>query len=242
MRTDSKILPSSETDSDEASFDESVSDDFLTAGRDKAHIKKVIEAILFAAGHPVSYNKISTVTDIPAYTVKKIVAEMQDTYDANDGAFHGGIILLMYKNECQLCTRADFDPHIREALGIKKGGNLSASSLEVLAVVAYNEPVTRSFVDTVRGVDSAYAVGRLADRGLIESCGRLDAPGRPLLYRTTHVFLRCFGLNSINDLPNLDIPSFKMSEQEIAAETVSEVTEIAGEPEAADSKTEINEE
>ena len=214
IRTDGESVFSEAADAVSASN----SDDFLAGDFDKAHVKRIIEAILFAAGHPVSYNKLSVVCDLPSYTVKEIVAEMQESYDAQNGAFHGGIILLMFKNECQLCTRAEFDPHIREALGIKKGGNLSPSSLEVLAVVAYNEPVTRSFVDTVRGVDSAYAVGRLADRGLIESCGRLDAPGRPLLYRTTHVFLRCFGLDSIADLPKLDIPSFKMPETEGAPE------------------------
>ena len=95
-------------------------------------------------------------------------------------------------------------PYIREALGIKRGGNLSASSLEVLAVVAYNQPVTRSYIDTIRGVDSSYAVTSLLDKGLIEAVGRLDAPGRPMLYGTTDKFLRVFGLSSLADLPKTE--------------------------------------
>ena len=95
-------------------------------------------------------------------------------------------------------------PYIREALGIRRGGNLSASSMEVLAIVAYNQPVTRSFIDQVRGVDSNYAVTSLIDKGLIESCGRLDAPGRPMLYATTDKFLRVFGFNSLDDLPETE--------------------------------------
>ena len=90
---------------------------------------------------------------------------------------------------------------LREALGIRRGGNLSASALEVLSVIAYNQPVTRTFVDTVRGVDSAYAVNSLVDKELIEAVGRLDAPGRPMLFGTTEKFLRVFGLSSISDLP-----------------------------------------
>ena len=90
---------------------------------------------------------------------------------------------------------------IKEALGIKRGGNLSNSSMEVLAIIAYNQPVTRAFVDTLRRVDSSYAMNNLIDRGLIECKGRLDVPGRPMLYGTTSDFLRCFGLESLSKLP-----------------------------------------
>ena len=105
----------------------------------------------------------------------------------------------------QLTTKEKYAPYIREALGIRRGGNLSASSMEVLAVVAYNQPVTRSFVDLVRGVDSSYAVNSLLDKGLIEAAGRLDAPGRPMLYATTEKFLRVFGLRSLSELPATEI-------------------------------------
>ena len=116
----------------------------------------------------------------------------------------GGVMLLTFDSSCQLCTNEKYLPYIREALGIKRGGNLSASSLEVLAIAAYNQPVTRAFIDTVRGVDSAYAVGSLLDKELIAPVGRLDAPGRPMLYGTTEKFLRVFGLSSIKELPEAD--------------------------------------
>lgn len=164
-----------------------------------ADIRRAIEAILFAAGYPVSYEKLGEVLGLPAKDVELIVGDMQAAFNSEDSP--RGIQLLTFPDTCQLCTKEKFLPYIREALGIKRGGNLSASSLEVLAVVAYNQPVTRAFVDQVRGVDSSYAVNSLLDKGLIESCGRLDAPGRPMLFATTDKFLRVFGLNSLDDLP-----------------------------------------
>ena len=115
---------------------------------------------------------------------------------------------------CQLTTKETYAPYIREALGIRRGGNLSASSMEVLAIVAYNQPVTRSFVDLVRGVDSSYAVTSLLDKGLIEAAGRLDAPGRPMLYVTTDKFLRVFGLNSLDELPETEALSVAAAQAE----------------------------
>ena len=164
-----------------------------------ADIRRAIEAILFAAGYPVSYEKLGEALGLPAKDVELIVGDMQAAFNSEDSP--RGIQLLTFPDTCQLCTKEKFLPYIREALGIKRGGNLSASSLEVLAVVAYNQPVTRAFVDQVRGVDSSYAVNSLLDKGLIESCGRLDAPGRPMLFATTDKFLRVFGLNSLDDLP-----------------------------------------
>ncbi len=167
-------------------------------------IKRAVEAILYAAGYPVKYEKLSEVIGLPQRDLRNLVESMSREYD------NRGIQLLMFPDACQLCTKEIFAPYIREALGIKRGGNLSASSLEVLAVVAYNQPVTRAYVDVVRGVDSAYAVTSLLDKGLIEAVGRLDAPGRPMLYGTTEKFLRVFGLSSLADLPEteaLDVAS-----------------------------------
>lgn len=165
---------------------------------DISDVEKAIEAILFAAGYPVAYEKLSEVIGLPQRDIRRLTEHMVGRYE------HMGIQLLLYPDTCQLCTKEVFAPYIREALGIRRGGNLSASSLEVLAVVAYHQPVTRAFVDTVRGVDSSYAVGSLLDKGLIEACGRLDAPGRPMLYATTDKFLRVFGLNSLEDLPETE--------------------------------------
>ena len=163
------------------------------------NLEGAIEAILYAAGYPVKYTKIAEVLGLDVANTKTLIGHMAEAYNA-DSSRHG-IALLMFDDTCQFCTKEAYAPYIREALGIRRGGNLSASSMEVLAVVAYNQPVTRSFVDQVRGVDSSYAVNSLIDKALIEACGRLDAPGRPMLYVTTEKFLRVFGLRSLSELP-----------------------------------------
>ena len=178
-------------------------------------IERAIEAILFAAGYPVKYEKLSEVIGLPQKDIRNLIAHMADGYGDR------GIQLLLYPDTCQLTTKEIFLPYIREALGIRRGGNLSNSSLEVLAVVAYNQPITRSYVDIIRGVDSSYAVTSLLDKGLIEAVGRLEAPGRPMLYGTTDQFLRVFGLNSLADLPEteaLDTATAARAEAAEAAE------------------------
>ena len=175
-------------------------------------ISQAIEAILFAAGHPMRYDKLAEVLSLSVKDVKTMVREMAEHFAQEDTAH--GIQLLLYPTACQLTTREDYAPYIREALGIRRGGNLSASSMEVLAVVAYNQPVTRSFIDLVRGVDSSYAVNSLLDKGLIEAAGRLDAPGRPMLYVTTDKFLRVFGINSLEELPETEALSVAAAQSE----------------------------
>ena len=166
-------------------------------------IEEALEAILFAAGHPINYATLARVFQLTPTKIKDIVAEYALKYNNSD--VPRGVILLTYQDSCQLCTKQHYLAEIREALGIRRGGNLSASSMEVLAIVAYNQPVTRSFIDQVRGVDSSYAVNSLIDKALIEACGRLDAPGRPMLYATTEKFLRVFGLRSLSELPETEI-------------------------------------
>ena len=158
--------------------------------------KRIIEAVLFAAGHPVTYTRLAEVLSSTPAAVRKTVEEYAEEYNSPRTTPERGIMLLCFDDGCQLATKEEYGDYVRNALGIRRGGNLSASSLEVLAIVAYNGPVTRAFIDTVRGVDSSYAV-------MIEPCGRLDVPGRPILYRTTDDFLRVFGLNSLNDLPEV---------------------------------------
>lgn len=170
---------------------------------DTKNIESAVEAILFAAGHPVSYEKLGETLDLFESQVRKKVHDFAKEYNADPKR---GLMILTFEDSCQLCTREQYIPFIKEALGIKKGGNLSNSSLEVLAIVAYNEPVTRAFIDTVRKVDSAYVVASLCEKNLIEACGRLDVPGRPHIYRTTPTFLRCFGIESLEQLPFVDIP------------------------------------
>lgn len=166
-------------------------------------IEGAIEAILYAAGYPVKYEKIAEVLGLDLKNTKTLISHMAKVYNAENSKH--GIALLTFDDTCQFCTKEQYAPYIREALGIRRGGNLSASSMEVLAIVAYNQPVTRSFIDQVRGVDSSYAVNSLIDKALIASCGRLDAPGRPMLYATTEKFLRVFGLRSLSELPETEV-------------------------------------
>ena len=189
---------------------------------DISHAQKIIEAILFAAGYPVSYNTIAKVLEITPGAAKKIVKDFAAEYNREDGMLPRGIILIVFENTCQLCTKEQFGQYVRDALGIRRGGNLSQSSIETLAVIAYNEPVTRAFIDTVRGVDSSYAVANLREKELIATCGRLDVPGRPRLYKTTDNFLRVFGISSLEELPDVPVPTSDMKQLSIEAELLEE--------------------
>jgi len=171
-----------------------------------------LEAVLFAAGHPVSYATLARVFDMTPSKVKDKIFEYAIKYN-DPKPFPRGVMLLTYAESCQLCTKENYLHEIRDALGIRKSGTLSTAAMETLAVVAYNQPVTRVFVDTIRKVDSSYAMNSLIDRGLIECVGRLDVPGRPMQYGTTSDFLRCFGLNSIEDLPSASEDLINMFEK-----------------------------
>lgn len=200
-------------------------------------IESAIEAILYAAGYPISYTKLSEVLGVGVKDVKRIVKLMSEKY--NSDKENHGITLLTFDDSCQFCTKEKFAPYIREALGIRRGGNLSASSMEVLAIVAYNQPVTRAFIDTVRGVDSAYAVGSLVDKNLIEVCGRLDAPGKPMLYGTTENFLRVFGINSLSEMP--EVESLPIANEAMLSDGVQQTAEIYIPPQNTDTVEEENE-
>ena len=190
-------------------------------------LEACIEAIVFAAGYPVPYQKLAEVTGLGVREVKRLAERISKKYEDDKH----GIMLLCFQDTCQLCTKEQYGPYIREALSIRRGGNLSGSSMEVLAIVAYNQPVTRAFVDAVRGVDSSYAMGSLIDKELIASVGRLDAPGRPVLYGTTDKFLRVFGLTTLDDLPKTEI---QLPEQN-PGEQLSIAVEAMGGENAAES-------
>ncbi len=163
-------------------------------------VESCIEAIVFAAGYPMPYQKLSEVIGVGVREIKKFCARIAKRYESDST----GLLFLQFPDSCQFCTKEQYGPYIREALNVRRGGNLSSASMEVLAVVAYNQPVTRAFIDAVRGVDSSYAVNSLIDKELIAATGRLDAPGRPLLYGTTEKFLRVFGLSTLDDLPKTE--------------------------------------
>lgn len=193
-----------------------------------AELEAALEAILFAAGYPMPYTKLSEVLGLPVPDIVRLLEHMQPAFNGEDS--HRGVQLLLLPETAQLCTKERFAPYIREALGVRRGGNLSASSMEVLAVVAYNQPVTRSFIDSVRGVDSSYAVNSLLDKGLIEAVGRLEVVGRPMLYATTDKFLRVFGINSLAELPATEALSVAAQvESEKSAEKTSSDAEASEE-------------
>lgn len=158
-----------------------------------------LEAMLFAAGDPVEASKFAEVLDIDIETVTKMLGHLSALYDERES----GLMLIRIDNKYQLCTREAHSEEVRRLLEIKKNTPLSNAAFEVLAIVAYNKTVTRSFIEQVRGVDCSGSISSLVQKGLIEEKGRLDLPGRPLIYGTTDRFLRCFSLNSLDDLPEL---------------------------------------
>lgn len=162
-------------------------------------IERAIEGILFASGEPVSLERLSSVLAVEKETISDIADKLMDYYRFE----RRGIRLVRLENALQLCSSPEYADIIRTALETRKPPQLTQTALEVLAIVAYYQPVTKAYIEQLRGVDSYYTVGLLQERGLIEPCGRLEAPGRPVLYRTTKSFLRTFGLTSLEELPEL---------------------------------------
>ncbi len=157
------------------------------------------EAILFASGEPVHIDRICLALELDRRSAEQVLGQLGDYY-----AFERrGIRLIRMEDTWQLCSAPDYADQVRRAFEIRKTAKLSQPALEVLTIIAYYQPTTRAYVDQLRGVDSAYTVGLLLDRKLIEECGRLQVPGRPRLYRTTKNFLRAFHLSSLEDLPEL---------------------------------------
>ena len=165
-------------------------------------IKSAIESILFASGDPVPAERIALILDIPVETVFESASSLSEEY-ASGGR---GIRLARMEDRLQLCSSPEYAECVMRTLELRKPPKLTKPALEVLATVAYFQPVTRAYIDRVRGVDSSYTVGILTERGLIEPCGRSDAPGRPVLYKTGDAFLRALGLKSLDELPELPDP------------------------------------
>lgn len=155
------------------------------------------EAILFAGGEPVSLDRIAQVLGVRTPVIDSIVSALQEKYNTPAS----GIQLMRLGGSAQFCTNPAYVEPVREVLDLKRGTPLSQAAMEVLAVVAYNQPVTKAFVEQVRGVDCSGVLSSLMQKDLLEERGRLELPGRPLLYGTTETFLRCFQLSSIEDLP-----------------------------------------
>lgn len=162
-------------------------------------LKAALEAVLFAAGESVPVGRLSLVFAVEQDEILQAAKELSDEYDRNER----GIRLLRMDNKLQLCSAPEYAQLIIKTLEQRKPPMLSQSALETLAIVAYYQPVTRAVIEKMRGVDSSYTVSALQDRGLIEACGKLEAPGRPTLYATTDAFLRVMGIETLQQLPPL---------------------------------------
>lgn len=166
---------------------------------EERELKSALEAIIFASGEPVPAARISLVLGVPEEDVFSCAAELAEEYE-REGR---GIRLVRLDKSLQMCSAPQYAKTIARVIEHRAPPKLSPPALETLAVIAYFQPVTRAYVDEVRGVDSSYTVSSLAEKGLIEAAGRLEAPGRPTLYRTTEAFLRVMGVSELDELPPL---------------------------------------
>ena len=191
-------------------------------------IKSAIEAILFAAGDCVPAARLSLILSCELDEILRAAEELSEEYERESR----GVRLLRLGDKLQLCSAPEYAPFIVKTLEQRKPPMLSQPALETLAIVAYFQPVTRAYIDRVRGVDSSYTVSVLLDRGLIEICGKLDAPGRPSLFRTTEVFLRTMNISQLDELPPL--PQLGESESvEKLRQSIDELQNAASVPQLA---------
>lgn len=173
--------------------------------------KNVVEAILFSMGEPVSAERIATAIGEDVKDVRDAIQELASEYDKR----LAGICILRMEDRYQLATRPTYTEFVRRALDTRRNTPLSQAAMETLAIIAYNQPVSRSFIEQVRGVDSSSSVSNLLSKGLIAEAGRLELPGRPISFKTTDVFLRSFGMNSLEELPPTKEETDYLPEEEL---------------------------
>ena len=164
---------------------------------EEGYLVNALEAVLFAGGDPVSFERLAQIFDITKLEVGVVVNQLEERLAAACSSFE----LCRVGDAVQLCTKKAYAEPVQKLLEIKRTAPISKAALEALSIVAYKQPVTKTYIEQVRGVDCTGIISTLMQRELIEECGRLDAPGRPILYQTTPNFLRCFGLQSLEDLP-----------------------------------------
>ena len=183
-------------------------------------LQRALMAVLFAAGEPVDAKRLSQTLECDETEIHEACKALMDDLSFN----RSGIRIVRLENAYQMCSSPEMAEYVTKTLETRKPPKLSQPALEVLAIVAYFQPVTRAYIDQVRGVDSAYTVTTLLERGLIEACGRLDAPGRPSLYRTSALFLRTMGMQSLDELPVLP----DLSSDEGAEKLEQAISELRG--------------
>lgn len=165
------------------------------------NIKNAIEAILFASGSSVPVSRVAAALELSEKETKKKMDSLMAEYESRNG----GITIIKLDDAYQMVTCDEYAPQIRTVMDLRRNTPLSQAAMEVLAVIAYNQPVTKAFIEQVRGVDCSGVIGSLTAKDLIEEKGRLELPGRPLIYGTTENFLRCFSISDLSELP--EIPS-----------------------------------
>ena len=175
---------------------------------DLREVEAAVEAILFAAGEPLPIERICLALDLDRPTAEQVLQKLGDHYAYE----RRGIRILRLEHAYQMCSSGEMSSYVTRALETRKPPRLSSAQLETLTVIAYYQPATRAYIEQIRGVDSAYSVGALLNKHLIEECGRLNVPGRPILYRTTPDFLRTFGLESLDELPEIEKMQFGKQE------------------------------
>lgn len=184
-------------------------------------IKNAIEAILFANGNSVAVSRLATALEITENQAQTYADELVKEYTQQQR----GITIIKLDDSYQMVSQKAYAPYIRTVMDLRRNTPLSQAAMEVLAVVAYNQPVTKSFVEQVRGVDCSGVIGSLTTKGLIEEKGRLELPGRPLLYGTTENFLRCFSISSLDELPPLPEKEEETADEPEGSQTETEQTE-----------------
>ena len=168
----------------------------LTIGK---NIECAIEAVLFSLGEAVEIDRLAEALEVREDEIKEAFLSLQKKYEKENR----GLKIIEIENSIQMCSNPDYFECIKRVTQIKKQAGLSSAALETLSIIAYNQPVTKSTIEFIRGVDCTYSVTRLLERGFIDELGRAETPGRPILYGTTMEFLRCFGLKSLEELPPL---------------------------------------
>lgn len=178
-----------------------------------------VEAILFACGEPIGMDKVAVALGVGEAEILEAAERLCEKFNTPDSGIH----LLILENDLQFATNPAFIEPVRAALDLRRNTPLSQAAMEVLAVIAYNQPVTKAFVEQIRGVDSSGVLNSLSQKALIEEQGRLELPGRPLLYGTTANFLRCMGISSLEELPSLraETAPSKTEETPLQTETAS---------------------
>lgn len=193
-------------------------------------LESALEGVLFAAGEPVAVERLCLGLEVDRPTLDAVAQRLMDKYSYD----RRGIRLVKLDTSYQLCSAPEFAGYIRKTLESRKPARLSQPALEVLAIIAYFQPVTRAYIEQVRGVDSSYTVGLLLERELICEAGRLAVPGRPMQFRTTKNFLRSFGLASLNDLPELPTATQEEAQLTLQLESALQRLQRGETEEAAD--------